>query len=276
MKLKLKIFITVVLVIILGCLVYAVNLYFPIKQAQEVPVLMYHNVVDKTTFNDKYRGKQYARVVITTDKFKQQMKFLKKYHYKALTLDEFNGFVTGKKRLPEKSVLITFDDGRKNVFVNAYPILKKYKFKATMFVITSKINSEPEQYNPDILQYLSKTDMKMGADVFEYASHTHNLHRKDDTNKPILKTNTYYNYEQIRNDIEESLKYVDKKYFAYPFGSGLRNNDLISALKDAGIINAFSTEKGLAKVGDDLYRIKRNNVCEATTHNKFKRILGLK
>ena len=58
MKLKLKIFITVVLVIILGCLVYAVNLYFPIKQAQEIPVLMYHNVVDKTTFNDKYRGKQ--------------------------------------------------------------------------------------------------------------------------------------------------------------------------------------------------------------------------
>jgi len=239
--------------------------------AKGIPVLMYHNVVDSESIKH-YSDKKYKKIFISTDKFKKQMQFLKDNNYKTLTLDELYGFVENGQKLPKNSVLITFDDGRKNVFINAYPILKENNFKAVEFIITSKIQEKTQKYDSLKWQYMSKEELKKANDVFEYASHTHNMHKRSkQTKKPYLLEQSA---KKVKNDIETSLKYVDKRYFAYPYG--VYNEDNISILKELGIKAAFTTQKGKVHPKDSLYKLKRYNVCEQTSSIQFKRILGHK
>lgn len=241
------------------------------KYTKRIPVLMYHNVVDKDILKH-YTKKEYQKIFISTDKFEQQMKFIKTNNYKTLTLDEFYDFVQGNKNLPQKCVLITFDDGRKNLYVKAYPILKKYNLNAVSFIITSKISKQSEEYNPLKWQYLSESELEKGKDVFEYASHTHDMHKRSkNTQKPYLKIKSE---KEIKEDIQKSLKYVDNPYFAYPYGS--YTNNIKKILQEAGIKAAFTTKKGKVSINDSLYDLKRYGISEKTTNNQFAKILGVK
>ena len=59
-----------------------------------------------------------------------------------ISLDEMVDLIVNKKRIPHKTVSITFDDGYKNNYLCAYPILKKYNFPATIFIITSVVGED--------------------------------------------------------------------------------------------------------------------------------------
>lgn len=87
---------------------------------------------------------------ITPDIFEAQMKFLNDNGYLSVFLDDVVGFITGENNLPEKTVAITFDDGYLDNWVYAYPILKKYGHKATIFVITARILDQAERYRPNL------------------------------------------------------------------------------------------------------------------------------
>jgi len=104
------------------------------KKALSVPVLMYHHV-------SSHKG---ALVTITPENFESHARFLADEGYKTLTLDEFAAFKKGRLELPKKSVLITFDDGWIDNYLVAYPILKKYSLRATIFVITDWVERSNE------------------------------------------------------------------------------------------------------------------------------------
>ena len=97
--------------------------------AQSVPVLLYHELVTKTD-----------GVNITIANFNAQMVALKNAGWHSISIYDYNDFIQGKKKLPPKSVLITFDDGRKDSWVGADPILKQLGFQATMFAIVDRID----------------------------------------------------------------------------------------------------------------------------------------
>ena len=197
------------------------------------------------------------------------MKFLKDDGYHTLTLDEFYDFVVNGAKIPPKSVLITFDDGRKSNFINAYPILKENGFRAVNFLVTSKIPQKTSEFNPKKYQRMSFEEIEKSKDVFEFASHTHKMHeREKETKVPYLLSKSD---EEIRDDIAESLKYTDKAYFAYPYGS--HNKRLFKILKDSGIKIAFITLKGKVGYGHNPYRINRFGIKEEYSLNKFKRIV---
>ena len=75
-----------------------------------------------------------------------QLKYLKKHHYKTLSLDEFYNYYKGKKKIPRKSGLITMDDGYQSNYDLAFPLLKKYGMKATVFYIGSNETGENKNY----------------------------------------------------------------------------------------------------------------------------------
>ena len=93
--------------------------------AISIPILLYHGITD-----EPYKGD------ILLEKFRDQMFALKKAGYHTITLEEFYKFQKGEINLPQKSILITFDDGIKRSFYKADPIFKALGFKATMFIIT--------------------------------------------------------------------------------------------------------------------------------------------
>lgn len=265
--------ISIILFLIIGL---AVLVWFKINSSADyVSVLLYHNVINQNDMPDKYLdedGDVKSKYVITTENFEKQMNILKENKCKTLTLDEFYDFVTGKKDVPKNSVLITFDDGVKNQYVNAYPILKKNKFKAVSFLITSKIAQSNEKYDVNKKQYISQEEIDKSKDVFEYASHTHKLHKKtEDSKKSYLLVK---NSKQIKKDLKKSLTHVDKPFLAYPYGSF--NKKLYKILKKAGMKGAFTCRKGKVKPKSNVYAIKRNSIKNDCSEEKFKKIVGIK
>ncbi|UAC49813.1 polysaccharide deacetylase family protein [Bacillus aquiflavi] len=242
------------------------------EKAEKVPVLMYHRIIadeDLTSVHRDENGKIYDTIV-TVNQFKEQMKFLHDNNFTTLTLKEFEAFMDKKLDVPEKSVYITFDDGFKDNYANAYPVLNEYGFKATIFLITGNIDKKPRDYDPSDAQYLSHEDITKGSNVFNYASHTHKFHEKDENNEAFLVSK---DKKSITKDLEKSIKIIgDNTAFAYPFGA--YDDETLDILKQQGVKIAFTViDKGMAHPSDDFLQIPRRGIYPSTTIDIFKNLV---
>ena len=191
----------------------------PMKAAGEsVPVLMYHSITYEKG-ND---------VCLPPEKLEEQFKYLKDNGYYTITLNELYEYLTNNTPIPQKSVVLTFDDGYENNYTAMFPILKKYNFKATIFVITSNIDKDPRSLTSSQLLEMEK----YGVDI---ESHTVN----HDNLKEITKDKQLETLVQSKQYLE---KLLNKKvnYMAYPYGA--HNNDAVEAVKAAGYTMAFTTD----------------------------------
>ncbi len=100
---------------------------------QTVTILTYHSVEPKT---DKKEGVMQKHYHIYPENFEAQMQYLKDNGYHPITLKQLTNTYRGVGELPEKAVVLTFDDGWKNQYTYAFPILKKFGYSATFFIIT--------------------------------------------------------------------------------------------------------------------------------------------
>lgn len=234
--------------------------------AKEIPVLMYHHLLkDNENIYKDNKG------IMSVEKFEEQMKILHENDFNTITLEEMEKFIRGEIYLPEKSILITFDDSCKSYYVYAYPILKKYLFKAIIFTITSNITDEPVPFDPIHTQSLSWKEINRSRDVFEFASHTHALHRWDhayDKGYLITKPKEY-----VIRDFKKSMKMLETKCLAYPFGH--YDKETLKILKDLGFSMAFTIHKGNVKPKDNMFELKRNGISRNTSTDEFKRIIGI-
>ncbi|MFZ5979896.1 MAG: polysaccharide deacetylase family protein [Candidatus Zixiibacteriota bacterium] len=99
-------------------------------------MLMYHRVLENIERDNKYTQNGIA---VSRDTFEKQMAYLAKY-YRPVSLDDFVAGLTAGKILPKKAVVITFDDGWRDNYTFAYPVLKKYAIPATIFLTTDFID----------------------------------------------------------------------------------------------------------------------------------------
>lgn len=209
----------------------------------EVSILCYHSV-DDTPWN----------LSISSEMFDKQIKFLKSNYYIA-TLDEVVDYISKGRRLPHKTVAITFDDGYTDNLKNALPILEKYNAPATIFVVGNLSNDNPTHLNNN-LEILNKEDLyeleKSALIKIEWHSNNHKLLSR-------------LSHDEIKKEIESDRGY---SYFAYPGGHYSQN--AISCLKSMGYKAAFSIKPGLVNVGDDLFLIKRNVIEKGQSFWEFK------
>jgi len=214
---------------------------------KSIPVLMYHSI-------DYEKGNELR---VPKEAFREQMSYLKQKGYTTLTLEELYDFFINNKPVPEKSIVITFDDGYKDNFENAYPILKEFGLNATIFVITSTVDTDKN--------YLTSKQVKeLEANGIDIESHTINHEQLDKLT-----------YSQQITTFKNSKEYVEKvlgktkKYVAYPFGKW--NNDTIKAVKDAGYSMAFTTVSGWADKSQDIYELHRIYISANYSMKEFER-----
>lgn len=238
----------------------------PLIKEQGVPVLLYHHILRKDE-NKKFKNNT---GVITPEAFARQMKILHDNGYRTVTLRELEQFIHEEITLPPKCVIITFDDGYLSNFKYAYPILKKYQYKAALFPITSSIRKQPEVFNPDKLNYVSWPELLPYSDVFEYAGHTDGFHRMIGTRSFLLAKRP----EDVLIDLELSRMLLNTNYFAYPFGQYDKNT--IRLLKEAGYTMAFTTRPGKVRPGTPSFEIPRYGILSTTTTRQFKNMVGIK
>ncbi len=251
----------IIQICILCCVLFVGVLCFLYKD-QKVAVLGYHNFLsheEKKAYPDP--------MILEVETFERQLKYLKENGYHALSLDEFYCWMQKKCSLPRKSVLITMDDGYLSNYQYAFPLLQKYKMRAVVFVIGSRIEKERKAWtgNPD--DYLSSLDIEESKKKYpniEFASHSYDLHHQEDiTNKT---------YQALLEDIEQQQQIIQSDYYAYPYGKV--NQKMVRALKEKGYKMAFTfgpkEKHRKATQEDDFYHIPRLNISNDLSFFKFK------
>ncbi len=214
-----------------------------------VPVLYYHSVKESAD----------NEVTITSEMLKMQLKYIKDQGYVTLTLRELKEYLLDNTPIPQKSIVITFDDGYMDNYYNAFPILKDLNIRATIFCITSNLDGS---------YYLSNDAInEMSTYGIDIQSHT--------VNHPNLDKMTYdeqfYELKESKKTLESITgKEVDS--IAYPFGD--LNDDSIKAAKDAGYTLGFTTRRGLSDRDDNPLKLDRIYISSKYDMNTFKEILA--
>lgn len=217
-----------------------------ISNDQGIPVLMYHSIAIE-------KGNELR---VPPEKFAEQMKYLHDNGYNTLSLDELNDFLMSNKQVPEKSIVITFDDGYQDNYTNAFPILKQYGFKATIFEITSDIDKNSA--------YVTSAEIKeMQQSGVNVESHTV-------SHDPLAKESA----DRQKTELAESKKTLEQvegrtiNYIAYPDGS--YNQNTIKLLEQTGYKMAFISDGRWALKKDAPYTLHRVYIYASADINIFK------
>jgi peptidoglycan/xylan/chitin deacetylase (PgdA/CDA1 family) len=132
-----------------------------------------------------------------------------------ISLKQLRGFLRYRHPLPEKSVVITFDDGYKAVFDIAYPVLRKYGFKGTLFIYTDFVESSKNAITWGELRALKAAGFEIGS---------HGVSHDDLTKRKKGENHTAY-LARVKRELQLSKKIIDTRlkqntiYLAFPFGN---------------------------------------------------------
>ena len=247
MKLSRKSLLSTLLVLPLLLLLVGVVLMY---SSPGVPVLNYHQVEQKNG----------NPLTLWPDQFEAQMAYLAEEGYTPITIDEMMDALENGAPLPEKPVIITFDDGYADNYEYAYPILKKYGFKATIFLIYDFTNAYP-----NYLTWEQIDEMKQSGLIrFESHTMTHaNLAELDSA-------------DELRHEIADSHDLLSEKigydmhYIAYP--GGRVNPEIEEITRAAGYRGGFTVHYGLSTPTEGRYQMDRIPIFGANMHTltRFK------
>ena len=200
------------------------------------------------------------RLKIPQQQFKQQMKYIKDNGYSTITIEQLYKFIMQNKPIPKKSVIITFDDGYIDNYQYAYPILKEFNLKATVFVIAKTIDKSKD--------YMTSNQLKeLQANGIDIESHTLDHERL-----------TTLSYEKQLNTLKESKTTLENilgkkvNYIAYPYAK--YNNDTIKAAMNAGYFMGFVLGGKVARKNDGIYTLHRMCVVPNDSIGRFSSILN--
>jgi peptidoglycan/xylan/chitin deacetylase (PgdA/CDA1 family) len=210
--------------------------YMDVSSSSTVPVLMYHTIDPNGDDTSPY---------ISPAIFEKQMDFLARHHYNVVAPEEVVAYASKKEKMPWRTVAITADDGFENFYTYAFPLLKKYNLKATVFMATDKIG-EPGMLNWRELREMSDSGL------VTIGSHT--------KSHPWLPTISV-DEDRLREELAGSKKRLEDglgrrvDFICYPNGGF---NDLIKeTARRAGYKGGFTTNPAKSSKIDDIYAIRR-------------------
>ncbi len=204
-------------------------------QAVRVPVLMYHYVENVRDKNDT------TRISLNTPPYtlEDEIKTLSEAGYTFMTGKELIDVVEGRAQLPNKPILLTFDDGYRDFYTDAYPILKKYHAKATQFVISGFVGYGNHLSASQLVEIANDGLVEIGAHTVRHAW------LKD---QPV--TTVFPEIAHSKASLE-ALIHAPVVSFAYPFGAF--DQQALEAVRNAGFQGAFSTVPGVGQKHEQRY-----------------------
>lgn len=208
-------------------------------KAFKIPILMYHYVEYVTDDKDTTR----KSLNINPYTFEQEVKTLSKANYTFLTANELGDILDGKKQPPDKSVLLTFDDGHWDLDTVVLPILKKYNAKATAYIVPGFLGGS------DSLSDAQLKDL-IGSGLIEIGAHT--VHHVSLKGKFL---------SLVQDEVLGSKQLLEEKFgikvtdFAYP--NGAFDDQAIQVVRKAGFKTAVSTITGNEQSTNNRYFLFR-------------------
>ena len=226
-----------------------------------VRILYYHSISD---------GRM--RSSVSPAAFESQMEYLLRNNYRILSLSEVTQYIASCTPFPERSLTITLDDGFQDNYENAFPILRRVGFKATIFLAVSYIGTDrlatltEAEFIPRPLAWDQVKEMHQHG--IEFGSHTRT--------HPML---SQISHDEARREIRESKRTIEEAlgtpvhFFCYPRGDF---NDAVKRIvKEEGYLAACTTLPGLNDWTTDLFALRRTYVSRRDTAREFaKKVAG--
>ena len=241
---EIGVIIYVILFIALGAF-----LLFWVVPHYTVPIITYHSI-----------GYQNDALSVSPENLDRQLAYLKTNHYNVISLDALVEGIKSNKKF-EKTVVITFDDGRKDNYQYAYPILKKYHFPVTIFLAANLINTNPGFMTWDDVRTMMKDNISFEA------------HTKNHVFLSKIKSD-----ETLWDEIAGAKKMIEDNigtpvyYFSYPYGAF--NEKVQLFMKKAGFKAACTTNVGPERFNKDLYALKRIRIKNDSSFTFWAKLSG--
>jgi peptidoglycan/xylan/chitin deacetylase (PgdA/CDA1 family) len=178
-----------------------------------IPILLYHHIDERTPA---------SRYFLPPDQFEEQIHLLQRWGYTSISLPLLLEALTEGAYLPPRSVIITFDDGNRDVYTHAYPILKRFGYTGMVYVIASEIGVG-KYMDARQLRQLAKHGWEIGSHSWTHAS----------LRNPAV--NLEREIDKSRQEIEEVID-ISVESFSFPYG--LTSKYVTGLVKEAGYKSA--------------------------------------
>ena len=225
---------------------------------QLVPVLCYHNLAPQSK----------GRMILAAKVFEDQMRYLKNQGYRVINLKQFVEFVSLKRQLPRRSVLLTFDDGYRSFLQYAAPVLKELGFTATLFVYTDYVGAGGNAFTWADLKKLQQE----GFDIEAHSKSHGDMVRAG--NEPANEYEKRLEAElmQPRALFQKNLGFAPD-ILAYPYGR--QDDAVVRRAKERGYTAAFTVRRQGSPSFVDPLRIHRSQIYPEMSMEDFVKNLNL-
>lgn len=227
------------------------------SRSVQIPILIYHSIRPHI----KGESKLQDEYDVTPELFEQELAYIHENNFHPISFAELNAYFEGNSLLPEKPVILTFDDGWKNQYKYAFPLLEKYGIKATFFIYSNPIDHNKAHWMSwDEVRALDRAGMEIGGH-----SRTHPVLVKMTDNAKLE-----WEIAGGKKIIEDELGHAIQ-VFAYPFGSD--NPEVQKTVINAGYKMARIIAHG--KWNDPAHRYQITGVISGDSWKTFVEDLSL-
>jgi peptidoglycan/xylan/chitin deacetylase (PgdA/CDA1 family) len=228
-----------------------------------LPVLTYHAVLPLEE-DVQLRG------TVPLSVFERQVEWLARSGHETLTLDQAADQLEGRGEPVRRGVVLTFDDGYRSVVEHAVPVLERFGFNATLFVVTDAVGQITDWYVPKggrPFEHASWDELEqVRARGFDVGSHT--------VHHPWLGR---LDADSVQAELCRSKDEIEKRlgrcqHLAYPHGDA--SPEITKAVRKVGYRTACTTRRGFNRPGQPLLALRRQNVSRTTGARRFRRKVG--
>jgi len=224
-----------------------------------VPILLYHQIDVPPAKRVPFRS-----MIVHPDAFRRQMAWLKRLGYRGLSLRDAIPYLDGRKS--GKVAVITFDDGFRNVYENALPILDEHGFTATNFFVPNQIGGQNAW---DVPLGGTPAPCMSVSQMRDWAAHGHEVGSHTLDHVHLLDVSPDEARRQISQsrDALQDLLGLPVTSFAYPYGD--EDTRIRALVREAGYSHATTTERRKARTGDDDFGLPRLTIRRNDTWLHF-------
>lgn len=224
-----------------------------------VPILCYHRICPQNMISTDSRS-----LCVTPEQFKRQISLLKFLGYRPISVQDLVAFLQARKNLDGKPVILTFDDGYEDNYIYAFPILKKFSFSATIFLVTDLIGKK-NLWDSGTAALLNESQIEeMHLAGIGFGSHT--AAHIDLSRKKLAEIKE--ELSRSKRKIEALTSRLDTP-FCYPYSR--LHPSVKTLLRECGYACAFAGDTGPCNQAEDLFELMRLQIFPSNSLFDFWR-----